>query len=115
MSDAEQWAELARQWLAVSSRRAARAMREREREAARRRRGWRPGEGWRWQRADLEAEESVAQAEWATEPEAVGGPSEAEIEAAKEALRRDTALARARARARDERDKGRQQPEGGTR
>ncbi|TYB66831.1 hypothetical protein FXF51_17245 [Nonomuraea sp. PA05] len=105
MTDAEQWAALARQWLALSSRRAARAMREREQEAARRRREWRPDASWRGKRADEEAVEDLERVRWATEPEpAAGPPGEEEIEAAREALAREVALARARERARRERD-----------
>ncbi|WP_188194851.1 hypothetical protein [Nonomuraea sp. SYSU D8015] len=102
MTDARQWAELAREWLASSSPRAARAMQEREQEAARRRREWRPGESWRGKRADQEAETALARARWATEPETMAEPSPEDIEAAEEALRRAVSLARARARARAE-------------
>ncbi|MFI9846716.1 hypothetical protein ACIHFD_57520 [Nonomuraea sp. NPDC051941] len=105
MTAAEQWAALARMWLAATSPRAAQAMREREQEAARRRREWRPGESWRGKRADGEAEKDLEQVRWAMESEMVAdGPSEAEIEAAREALRQATSLARARARARQERE-----------
>ncbi|MEW1842997.1 hypothetical protein AB0392_34085 [Nonomuraea angiospora] len=54
-------------------------------------------------RADLEAEEGLAQVKWATEPETVVGPSGEEMERAKAALAREVSLARARARAREER------------
>ncbi|TDD03847.1 hypothetical protein [Nonomuraea diastatica] len=103
MTDARQWAALARMWLAATSPQAARAMQEREHEVARRRREWRPDENWRGKRADAEAEQQIDQTRWATEPETAAGPSEAQIEAAREALARATSLARARARAREER------------
>lgn len=97
MADAREWAALARTWLRTASPRVARAMREREQEAARRR--W---EDRRGKRADEDAREPV-RARWATEPEPEAGPSEEEIEAAKEALARDVALERARDRARRDR------------
>ncbi|SDL76189.1 hypothetical protein SAMN05421874_128130 [Nonomuraea maritima] len=104
MTDARQWAALAREWLAVTSPNAARAMQARELEARRSRHDAAPEGGWRWKRADHEADEDLEHAEWATEPEVAAGPSPEEIEAAKEALRRETSLARARARARSERE-----------
>jgi hypothetical protein len=81
-------------------------MKEREREAARRRREWQPDGDWRGKRADLEAGEELSRVRWATEPETTAGPSAEEIEAAREALARELALARARARARREREDG---------
>ena len=106
MADAREWATLARSWLAVSSPRAAQTMRQREQEAARRRREWRPGEDWRGKRADEVAAQELEQVRWATEPvETADGPSEEELERARAALERETALARARARARHERDR----------
>ncbi|MCF6467296.1 hypothetical protein FAF44_02565 [Nonomuraea sp. MG754425] len=104
MADAKQWAALAREWLKASSPRVARAMRERDQDAARRRRERRPGEDRRGKRADEEAAQELERIRWATEPEEVAGPSEEEIEQAQTALAREKALARARARARQERD-----------
>ncbi|UBU17965.1 hypothetical protein [Nonomuraea gerenzanensis] len=104
MTSSQQWAALARQWLALSSRQAARAMREREQEAARRRREWRPDASWRGTRADGDAAAELERVRWATEPETAAGPTEEEIEAAREALAREVALARARERARRERE-----------
>ncbi|MEV4083040.1 hypothetical protein AB0J43_22505, partial [Nonomuraea fuscirosea] len=95
-------AELARTWLATSSPRAARAMQEREQEAARSRRDRRPGGDWRGRQADRAAEEELDGVRWATEPEPAN-PDDADIEAARQALAREMALARARARAREER------------
>ncbi|MEW9552443.1 hypothetical protein [Nonomuraea sp. NPDC050783] len=104
MADARAWAALARQWLATTSPRAAQAMRERGQESARRRREWRPGEEWRGKRADEQAARDLERVRWATEPEPeAGGPDEAEIERAREALERALALARAQERARTER------------
>ncbi|GAA4938841.1 hypothetical protein HD597_004908 [Nonomuraea thailandensis] len=104
MTNSRQWAALARQWLALSSRQAARAMREREQEASRRRREWRPDASWRGKRADEEAAGDLEQVRWATEPETTPGPTAEELEAAREALARELALARARERARRERE-----------
>lgn len=103
VTDANAWAALAREWLALASPKAARAMVERGQEAGRRRREWRPDAGWRGERADEEAARDLEQVRWATEPETASGPAEEEIEAAKEALARETALARARERARRDR------------
>ncbi|NRQ34465.1 hypothetical protein HII36_21785 [Nonomuraea sp. NN258] len=103
MADAKAWADLARAWLAASSPETARAMREQELEAARRRRDRRPVEPRRGAGADRAAEEALARVRWATEPEAAG-PSEEEIEAARAVLAREVVLARARARAHAERE-----------
>ncbi|WP_188197505.1 hypothetical protein [Nonomuraea sp. SYSU D8015] len=102
MTDAKQWAALAREWLALSSPRAAKAMQEREQEAARQRRASRSGDIWRGNRADQAAARDLARVRWATEPEAAAELSPEQIEAAQEALARATALARARERARRE-------------
>jgi hypothetical protein len=112
MTDASAWAALARERMALSSPKAARAMQEREQEAARRRREWRPGENWRGKRADQQAAQDLEQVRWATEPETVVAPSQEEIEAAEQALARATSLARARERARREKaDRAEQQRE----
>ncbi|MGR6921260.1 hypothetical protein ACU635_44050 [[Actinomadura] parvosata] len=106
MTNAKRWAALAREGLVASSPRAAKVMREREMERARRGRERRSNKSWRWKLADLEAEEALAEVRWATEPETVQGPSAEEIEAARVALDRELALARARARTRLERRDG---------
>ncbi|MEU4576033.1 hypothetical protein [Nonomuraea sp. NPDC023979] len=111
MTDANAWADLAREWLRLSSPRAARAMQEQDQEAARRRREWRSKESWRGARADREAEAYLERTEWAMEPEPVT-PREQEIAAAREALEREIALAKARARARAERERGAQDRRG---
>ncbi|MEV0236827.1 hypothetical protein [Nonomuraea sp. NPDC050786] len=103
MTDASAWAALAREWLAATSPRAARAMQEREQESARRRREWRPDASWRGAEADEQVGRDLERVRWATEPERVAGLSEEEIEAAREALARATSLARARERARADR------------
>jgi hypothetical protein len=103
VTDANAWAALAREWLALSSPQAARAMAEREQEAGRRRREWRPDANWRGKRADQEAAQDLAQVRWASEPATTTEPTQEEVEAAKEALARELALARARARARQDR------------
>ncbi|MGW4794253.1 hypothetical protein ACWEPC_17810 [Nonomuraea sp. NPDC004297] len=103
MTDTNAWAALAREWLALSSPRAARAMAEREQEAGRRRRDWRPDANWRGKRADQEAVRDLERVRWATEPETAAELTEEQIEAARQALARETALARARDRAQRDR------------
>jgi hypothetical protein len=103
VADANAWAALARQWLALASPRAALAMLEADQEEGRRRRERRPDASWLSKHADQAAARDLEQLRWATEPETTTGLTEQEIEAAKHALARDLAMARARERARQER------------